>query len=128
MLVRLAAATDAEAIRAIYNLEVLESTVTFDLVPRSHDEQRAWLAAHAGAHPAVVAVDGVEILGVGSGSPYPVQAPHPTAPDDSACRVRGGPGMGSCRSGRPVPPPHACRVKVKVSGTNTTPPAYTAAR
>ena len=44
-----------EAIRAIYNLEVTESTVTFDLVPRSLDDQRAWLAARSGAHAAIVA-------------------------------------------------------------------------
>ena len=30
---------DAETIRAIYNREVLESTVTFDMVPRTLDEQ-----------------------------------------------------------------------------------------
>ena len=57
MLVRLAQVADAEATRAIYNQEVVESTVTFDLVPRSHDEQREWLVAHGGAHPAIVAVD-----------------------------------------------------------------------
>ena len=37
--VRLAERRDAGAIRAIYNLEVAESTVTFDLVPRTLDEQ-----------------------------------------------------------------------------------------
>ena len=40
--VRPVADGDAEAIRAIYNPEVLESTVTFDLVPRTLDEQLAW--------------------------------------------------------------------------------------
>jgi len=48
---------DAEATRAIYNPEVLESTVTFDLRPRSLEEQRAWIAEHAGGHIAIVAVD-----------------------------------------------------------------------
>jgi L-amino acid N-acyltransferase YncA len=47
---------DAEATRAIYNVEVLESTVTFDLVARSLAEQRAWIAEHSGGHPAIVAV------------------------------------------------------------------------
>ena len=83
MIVRLAQATDAEAMRAIYNLEVTESTVTFDLVPRSHDEQRAWLAAHAGAHPAVVAVDGDEVLGYGSLSPYKDRPAYSTTVEDS---------------------------------------------
>ena len=50
-------ADDAEAIRAIYNVEVPRSTVTFDLVPRTLDDQLAWLAEHSGAIPAIVAVD-----------------------------------------------------------------------
>ena len=40
MRTRLAEPRDAEATRMIYNLEVLESTVTFDLVPRSLDRTR----------------------------------------------------------------------------------------
>jgi L-amino acid N-acyltransferase len=94
MLVRLAQVADAEAIRAIYNLEVLESTVTFDLVPRSHDDQRAWLAAHSGAHPAVVAVDDGEVVGFGSLSPYKDRPAYSTTVEDSVyvdreCRRRG---------------------------------------
>jgi phosphinothricin acetyltransferase len=96
MLVRLAQATDAEATRAIYNLEVTESTVTFDLVPRSHDEQRAWLVAHTGAHPAVVAVDGKDILGFGSLSPYKDRPAYSTTVEDSVYvrRDRRGQGVG----------------------------------
>ena len=83
MIVRLAQATDAEAIRAIYNLEVLESTVTFDLVPRSHDDQRAWLLAHNGAHPAVVAENGDDVVGFGSLSPYKDRPAYSTTVEDS---------------------------------------------
>ena len=50
---------DAEAIRAIYNAEVAGSTVTFDLVPRSLEDQVAWIEEHSGGHPAIVAVDDV---------------------------------------------------------------------
>jgi L-amino acid N-acyltransferase len=64
--VRLAERRDAEAIRAIYNPEVLGSTVTFDLVPRTIDEQVAWLDQHSGGHPAVVAELGDVITGFGS--------------------------------------------------------------
>ena len=68
---RPAVAADAEAIRAIYNVEVASSTVTFDLVPRSLEEQVAWIAGHSGGHPAIVAVDEVDdIVGFGSLSPY----------------------------------------------------------
>ena len=96
MLVRLAHAADVEAIRAIYNVEVLESTVTFDLVPRSHDAQRAWLAAHAGAHPAVVAVDGDDVAGFGSLSPYKDRPAYSTTVEDSVYvhRDRRGQGVG----------------------------------
>ena len=54
---RLATADDAEAIRRIYNPEVVGSTVTFDMVPRTPEDQLAWMDEHSGAHPAVVAVD-----------------------------------------------------------------------
>ena len=73
--IRLADSRDAEAIRAIYNIEVLESTVTFDLVARTLDEQLEWLAEHSGGHPAIVAVDDAGVvMGFGSLSPYKERA------------------------------------------------------
>ncbi len=57
MRIRLAELADAEAIRAIYNVEVLGSTNTFDMVPRTKAEQEAWILEHSGVHPAVVAVE-----------------------------------------------------------------------
>jgi phosphinothricin acetyltransferase len=57
MRIRLAELADAEAIRAIYNVEVLESTNTFDMVPRSAVEQEAWILEHSGVHPALVATE-----------------------------------------------------------------------
>ena len=64
MEIRLADVGDAEAIRGIYNHEVLRSTVTFDLRPRSLEEQTAWLEARSGAHVVIVAVDGDEVVGL----------------------------------------------------------------
>jgi len=95
-LVRLACAEDGEGIRSIYNVEVTESTVTFDLVPRSHEEQRAWLAAHSGAHPAVVAADGDDVVGFGSLSPYKDRPAYATTVEDSVyvLRDRRGQGVG----------------------------------
>jgi len=80
---RLVERADAAAIRAIYNLEVLESTVTFDLVPRSLAEQIAWIDAHSGGHPAVVAVTPEnEVVGFGSLTAYrPRPAYAPTVED-----------------------------------------------
>lgn len=84
MQVRLATIADAEPIREIYNLEVLESTVTFDLVPRSHDEQLAWLREHSGAHPCLVAVEGPgTVVGWGSLSPYKSRPAYATSVEDS---------------------------------------------
>ena len=83
MRTRLAEPRDAEATRAIYNLEVVETTVTFDLVPRSPAEQRAWIAEHSGGHPAIVAVDDDdEVRGFASLSPFrPRPAYAPTVED-----------------------------------------------
>jgi L-amino acid N-acyltransferase len=94
--VRLAGPDDAEAIRAIYNLEVTESTVTFDLVPRSVDEQQAWLAEHAGVHPAVVAVEGGTVVGFGALAPYRSRPAYATTAEDSVYvrRDRRGRGCG----------------------------------
>ena len=83
MRTRLAEPRDAEATRAIYNLEVLETTVTFDLVPRSPADQMSWIAEHAGGHPAIVAVDDRdEVQGFASLSPFrPRPAYAPTVED-----------------------------------------------
>jgi phosphinothricin acetyltransferase len=81
--VRMARPADAEALRAIYNAEVTGSTVTFDIVPRSHDEQLAWIEEHQGAHPAVVAVAGGEVAGFGSLSPFRDRPAYATTVEDS---------------------------------------------
>ncbi len=47
---------DADAIAQIYNREVADGTATFDMVPRSADEQAAWMRDHLGAYPCIVAV------------------------------------------------------------------------
>ena len=94
---RLAERRDAEALRDIYNVEVLESTVTFDLVPRSLAEQVAWIDEHAGGHPAIVAVgDDDSVVGFASLSPYrPRPAYAPTVEDSVYVhRDRCGDGIG----------------------------------
>jgi phosphinothricin acetyltransferase len=94
MRVRLATIDDAEAIRAIYNAEVLESTVTFDLVARTLEDQQQWLDNHSGAHPAVVAVDGGTIVGFGSLSEYKPRPAYRTSVEDSVYVHRGHQGRG----------------------------------
>ncbi|MFM2073356.1 MAG: phosphinothricin N-acetyltransferase [Actinomycetota bacterium] len=96
---RLARPGDAEAIRQIYNHEVLTTTATFDLVPRSLDEQIDWLAARSGAFSAIVAVDDDDahpLVGFGSLSPYKERAAYRTSVEDSVYvrRDRNGEGIG----------------------------------
>ena len=81
---RAAVPADAEAIRAIYNVEVAGSTVTFDLVPRSLEDQVAWIEEHSGGHPAIVAVDETDtVVGFGSLSPYKERPAYFTTVEDS---------------------------------------------
>jgi L-amino acid N-acyltransferase YncA len=96
--VRLARPEDAEAIRAIYNLEVTESTVTFDLVPRTLAEQRLWLQEHDGVHPAVVAELAGEVVGFGSLGPYRSRPAYSTTVEDSVYVRRDTRGAGCGRA------------------------------
>ena len=95
--VRLAERRDAEAIRTIYNVEVAESTATFDLVARTLDEQVDWIAGHSGAHPAIVATDETgEVVGFASLSPFKERPAYATTVEDSVYvrRDRRGQGIG----------------------------------
>ncbi len=83
MQVRLASPDDAEAILEIWNAEVLDSTFVFELVPRALPAQKRWLAEHEGAHPAVVAVDGVRVAGFACLSPYRSRPAYATTVEDS---------------------------------------------
>jgi phosphinothricin acetyltransferase len=84
MRTRLIERRDAEAVRDIYNVEVSESTVTFDLVPRSVADQMAWIDEHAGGHPAIVAVDDHEtVVGFASLTPYRPRPAYATTVEDS---------------------------------------------
>jgi L-amino acid N-acyltransferase len=86
--VRVATEADAEPIRRIYNHEVQHSTATFDLVPRSPEEQRSWLASRSGAFSVLVAEWEGEVVGFASVSPYKERAAYRTTVEDSVY-VRG---------------------------------------
>jgi phosphinothricin acetyltransferase len=84
MQLRLATSEDAEAIRQIYNLEVTTSTATFDLVPRTLEAQREWMASRSGAHAVVVAVDETGLVrAFGSLSPWRDRPAYSTSVEDS---------------------------------------------
>lgn len=85
----------------IYNPEVEQHTSTFDLRPRTLDEQRRWIAERSGAFSAVVAelhaVDGEpEVVGFASLSPYKERAAYSTTVENSVyvSRRHGGKGIG----------------------------------
>ncbi len=94
MEIRRATERDGEAIRTIYNGEVLTSTATLDLVPRTEEEQRAWMTAHAGVYPALVAEVGREVIGFSSLSPYRPRPGYSTAVEDSVYVAAGSRGQG----------------------------------
>ena len=84
MEIRRARVEDAEAIRAIYNAEVTGSTVTFDLVPRTAEEQVDWLVKRSGAYAVLVAEDDDgTILGFASLSPFRDRPAYSTTVEDS---------------------------------------------
>ncbi|MEI7654075.1 MAG: N-acetyltransferase family protein [Actinomycetota bacterium] len=63
MRTRLVERDDAAAMLAIYNPEVIETEISFDLVPRSLEEQVDWISAHQSSHPCLVAVNDVDSVG-----------------------------------------------------------------
>ena len=123
--IRLAEVADAEAIRAIYNLEVTTATSTFDLVTRSLEDQVAWLEARSGAFSAIVAVDADDtVVGFASLSPYKERAAYRTTVEDSVYvdRQRNGEGIGRLLLSHVVDVArasgfHAVMARIEASGT-----------
>jgi L-amino acid N-acyltransferase YncA len=98
MELRLATLDDAEPIRVIYNLEVTTSTATFDLVPRSLEDQRAWQAERSGARAVVVAELEGEVCGFASLSPWRDRPAYATTVEDSVYVHRSHQGKGVGRA------------------------------
>ena len=81
--IRRATPADAPAIAAIYNHEVEHETSTFDLVPRSAQDQLDWQNAREGAFGVFVAELGGEVVGFGALSAYKERAAYRTTVEDS---------------------------------------------
>ena len=101
VVLRSATIDDADALRQIYNHEVLTATSTFDLVTRSRAQQEEWITARSGAFSAIVAVDGDDptgaVIGFAALSAYKDRAAYSTTVEDSVYvdRNRGGGGVGT---------------------------------
>lgn len=93
--VRPALLYDAERIRAIYNYEVTHTTATFDLLPRSIEDQRGWLADRSGAFAAIVAVANGDVVGFAALSPYKERAAYRTSVENSVYVDRAYHGQGA---------------------------------
>jgi phosphinothricin acetyltransferase len=94
MQLRPVTAADIPAVSAIYNHYVLHATCTFATEPEGEAYWRDWLAAHVGAHPAIVAVDGAEVVGWGSLSRWNNRCAYRFSVEDSVyirhdCHRRG---------------------------------------
>lgn len=83
---------------SIYNVEVANHTSTFDLVPRTLDDQRRWISERSGAFSAVVATMHDEVVGFASLSPYKERAAYRTTVEDSVYVSRDHPRLGIGRS------------------------------
>jgi L-amino acid N-acyltransferase len=91
---RAARLEDAEAIRRIYNHEVTTSTVTMDLVPRTLEQQRAWIADRSGVHAVLIATEDNRLVGFGSLSPWRSRPAYSTTVEDSVYVDRADHGRG----------------------------------
>ncbi len=68
--IRPAAAGNLSAINEIYNHYVLHSTCTYQDAPDSSEAREQWFRSHGPLHPVTVALEGGEIVGWGSLSPF----------------------------------------------------------
>ena len=86
MSLRAATVDDAEELRAIYNHYVLTTDATFDIVPRTSEEQQHWLTTRSGSYAVIVDVDDKHdqrITGFASLSPYRDRPAYATTVESS---------------------------------------------
>ena len=105
MRTRLVDVGDAAALMNIYTPEVMEMSVSFDLVPRSLADQDAWIRHHQATHPCIVAVNdednlgetgarGERILGFAVVSPFRERPAYATSVENSVYVAREARGRG----------------------------------
>ncbi|MFZ1063601.1 MAG: N-acetyltransferase family protein [Acidimicrobiales bacterium] len=105
MRTRLVEVDDAAALMNIYNPEVIETTVSFDLVPRTLADQEDWIRNHLRTHPCIVAINedddlgevgarGERILGFALVSPFRDRPAYATTVENSVYVHRGARGRG----------------------------------
>lgn len=83
MLIRPASIEDLPAITDIYNDAILKTTASFDLEPKTLDQQRIWFNAHGPKHPILVAEDNDVIVGWASLSKFSDRCAYDETVEDS---------------------------------------------
>jgi L-amino acid N-acyltransferase YncA len=105
MRTRLVEVEDATALMNIYNPEVIETTVTFDLVARTLAQQESWISSRRVTHPCIVAVNeedeigergarGEKILGFALVAPFRDRPAYQTTVENSVYVLRSARGRG----------------------------------
>jgi L-amino acid N-acyltransferase len=105
MRTRLVEVDDAMAIMNIYNPEVVEAAISFDLEPRTLAQQEAWIRAHQVTHPCIVAINeddevgelgarGERVLGFALVHPFRDRPAYATTVENSVYVCRGARGRG----------------------------------
>jgi phosphinothricin acetyltransferase len=92
--IRPARPADNPQIAAIWNPEAVGTAATTDNAPRDAKAQRAWLAAHTAAYPALVAANADEVVAFGALAPYRAKVSYARTVEDSVYVKEGWRGKG----------------------------------
>ena len=80
---RPASDADLPAILDIYNDAILNSTASFETVPRTLDEERQWLREHSHPYAVLAAIHDGDVVGWASLSPFRPKAAYRFTAEDS---------------------------------------------
>lgn len=81
--IRPAQEADLPAILDIYNDAILNSTASFETVPRTLDEERQWLREHGHPHAVLAAIHDGDVVGWASLSPFRPKPAYRLTVEDS---------------------------------------------
>ena len=93
--IRPAKEADQQSMMEIYNEAVLNSTATFDTEPRNLQSQLSWFRLHKQNHPVLVAIEGNQIIGWASLSPWSERCAYETTVEVSIYIHKDFRGMGT---------------------------------
>jgi L-amino acid N-acyltransferase len=94
MKIRSATSDDISAIATIYNNAILNTTATFDTVPKTIEEQRRWFEAHDPKHPVLIAEENGAVVGWASASAWSDRCAYAGTAENSVYVTASGRGLG----------------------------------